>query len=154
MRSPLSDPFERMNLTLCVGALAASLALAPLNFTVSLGIGALIEAVSFRALRRATQQLFSGGIAGGSAWSALFSMRFLFLGAAIFVALKAGAHPVGLVLGLSTMVPAAIIVALRTPVPPAPEQAGAVPPPDDPSWDEWNPWLARERDPEEREDEL
>ncbi len=154
MRSPFSDPFERMNLTICAGALATSLALAPASFTVSLGIGALLEAVSFRALRRATQQLFSSQIGGSKAWSALFSLRFLFLGAAMFVALKDGAHPIGLVLGLSTMVPAVVIVAIRTPVPQAPERDDPVPAPDDPSWDEWNPWLAHGRDPEEREDEL
>ena len=79
-------------------------------------------------------------------------MRFLFLGLAMYVALSAGANPFGLVLGLSMIVPSVIWVAWRQ-VPVVPLSAtGDVPPPDDPSWDEWNPWLARERDPTEESD--
>jgi hypothetical protein len=72
------------------------------------------------------------------------------LAAAIALALRAGAHPVGLVLGLSTMVPAVIGGAWRTRPPIGNPEPG--PAPDDPSWDAWNPWLARERDPAEREE--
>jgi hypothetical protein len=54
---------------------------------------------------------------------------------------------VGLVIGLSLIVPSTIIAAwMARPelAPPTP-----APPPDDPRWDEWNPWLAREREAEE-----
>jgi hypothetical protein len=68
------------------------------------------------------------------------------------VAIGAGAHPVGLVIGLSTIVPAVVIAAIRhEPMASVPAVPG--PPPDDPSWDEWNPWTASERRPAEEDDE-
>ena len=122
-----------------------SLAFVSTVFSLSVAVGTAIEAVNYRVLRRATDRLFSGQLTGGRAWSAAFALRFFFLGAAMTVAILAGAHPVGLVLGLSTIVPAAIVVAWRKRPTAAP--ATAPPPaPDDPSWDRWNPWLARERD--------
>ncbi len=54
-----------------------------------------------------------------------------------------GAHPVGLVIGLSTIIPAAILEAWRAR--PLIESAATGLAPDDPAWDRWNPWLARER---------
>jgi hypothetical protein len=56
---------------------------------------------------------------------------------------------VGLVLGLSLILPAALIEAWRS-RPPIVEDAPALPE-DDPGWNDWNPWLARERldDPED-----
>ena len=144
----LSDPFERANLTLSAGAIATSFAFAPSAFTASLAAGAVLEVANFRALRRAKQRLFSGEIQGGFVWSALFGLRFALLGIAMYVVLRSGADPIALVLGLSLIVPATLWVAWRTPAPVVPASALlAVPPPDDPSWDEWNPWLARERRP-------
>lgn len=141
------DPIERWNLGISAGAIAASLALAPPPFTAGLAVGAVLEALNFRVLRRATRRLFGGEIAGGRAWTGGFALRFLFLGVAMAVAIDAGAHPVGLALGLSTIVPAVVVYAWRNP--PAGDPASPAPPPDDPSWDEWNPWLARERPPAE-----
>jgi hypothetical protein len=69
------------------------------------------------------------------------------------VALHQGAHPVGLVLGLSMIVPAALAGAwMKRPAAAAGEEAPA-PVPDDASWDDWNAWLARPRDPEREDDE-
>lgn len=146
------DPIERLNLTISASAIAASAALAPPTFTAGLAVGALLEAANFRSLHRATQRLFGGQLAGGRAWTGGFALRFLLLGAAMFVALEAGAHPVGLALGLSTIVPAVVLYAWRNP-PQADAAALAGPPPDDPSWDDWNPWLARERRPADEDDE-
>ena len=144
----LSDPFERANLTLSVGAVATSFAIAPPGFAASLAVGAVLEVANFRALRRAKQRLFAGEIQGGWAWSALFAMRFALLGFAMYIALRSGADPIALVLGLSLIVPATLWVAWRMPPPVIPASALAeVPPPDDPSWDAWNPWLAAERSP-------
>jgi hypothetical protein len=142
----IPDPFERANLTLSAGAIAAAFAIAPAGFTASLAAGAALEVANFRALRRAKQRLFAGEIRGGGAWAALFGLRFALLGFAMYVALQAGADPIALVLGLSLIVPATIWVAWRMPpaVVPASALAAALPP-DDPSWDDWNPWLARER---------
>ncbi len=141
---------ESMNLGISAGAVAAAFALASPVFAASLAFGAAIEAVNFRALRAAASRLFAGDLAMGKAWAAGFGLRFGFLAIAISLALSAGAHPVGLVIGLSTTIPAVVLGAIymRPPV----LETGPAPPPDDPSWDAWNPWLARERDPAESEE--
>ncbi len=142
---------ERLNLGISASAVAAGFALASPTFAASLAFGAVIEAANFRALRGAALQLFGADLAMGKAWAAGFGLRFGFLAIAISLALNAGAHPVGLVLGLSTTIPAVLIGAIwmRPPI----LEAGPAPPPDDPSWDEWNPWLARERDPAASEED-
>ncbi len=57
----------------------------------------------------------------------------------------AGAHPLGLVLGLSIAMPATIFAALWN-RPEIVEQAlQEVPPPDDASWDQYSVWRADER---------
>ena len=134
------------------GALATSAALAPPPFTASLALGVALEAVNYRALRRSTELFFGGELQGGKAWSAGFGLRFAFLALAMTVAVGAGAHPVGLVIGLSTIVPAVVIAAFRQkPVAAVPATPG--PPPDDPSWDAWNPWTASERVATEEDEE-
>jgi ATP synthase I chain len=143
------DPIERWNLGISAGAIAASLALAPATFTAGLAVGAALEAANFRVLRRATQRMFGGELRGGRAWTGGFALRFVLLGAALYAAVHAGAHPVGLALGLSTIVPAVVLYAWRNRPASDPAAAQTVAPPDDPSWDDWNPWLARERRPVE-----
>lgn len=141
------DRTEQLNWTIAGGALATSAVLAPPPFTLSLALGVALEAVNYRALRRSTELFFGGRIQGGRAWSAGFGLRFAFLALAMTVAVGAGAHPVGLVIGLSTIVPAVVIAALRSrPLGSRPALPG--PPPDDASWDEWNPWTASERRPD------
>lgn len=138
------ESIERLNLAFSVGAVATSAIVASPLFTASLALGALLEVVNFRAMRRASELLFAGTLQGARPWTALFALRFAFLGAVMFVAIEAGAHPIGMLLGLSAIVPASIIVAART-RPPVANSCVDVPPPDDPSWDNWNAWLARER---------
>lgn len=141
---------ERLNFGISAGAVAAGFVLASPAFATSLALGAAIEALNFRALRAGASQLFGGNLVAGKAWAMGFGIRFAFLAVAISLALGAGAHPVALVLGLSTTIPAVVIGAwLQRPAidPDAPAIAA-----DDPSWDVWNPWLARERDPSEDEE--
>jgi hypothetical protein len=140
---------QRWNLTFTAGAVAASLALATPVFAVSVAVGAALEAVNLRALGRWAEMLFSGGLAGSRGWSIGFGARFLLLAFGIGAALFLGAHPVGLVIGLSLMIPAAVIGAWRT-RPPIVQDAPALSP-DHPDWDRWDPWLARER-PEDDEE--
>ena len=142
------DPIERTNLALGAGAAAASWWLVTPAFALSLGFGALLEAVNFRGLRRSAEFLFGGYIHGGS-WQGLFALRFGLLVIGIGAALAFGAHPLGLLLGLSLIMPAAIFEAWRA-RPPIDETAPALAP-DDPSWDRWNPWLARENDPSDED---
>lgn len=145
------DPIERLNLTISAGTVAASYALASPLFAASVALGSALEAMNFRALRAGAQRLFTGDLAVGQLWALAFAFRFVALAAAIFFSLRSGAHPVGLVLGLSSIVPAALAGAWlqRPPVHPAePEPPLAS---DDPSWDRWSVWLARERDVAEEE---
>jgi len=143
------DPIERTNFALSAGAVAASLVLATPAFALSLGFGALLEAVNFRGLRRAAQFLFWGEIASSRGWQAVFALRFALLVIGIGSALAFGAHPVGLLVGLSLIIPAAVFEAWRA-RPPIDPNAPALAE-DDPSWERWNAWLAREEDPKEED---
>ena len=138
------------SLAFSAGATAASWAFVSPRFAGSLALGAALEAVNFRTLFRYWQSALLGGERFGLAAFGSFGLRFVALGAFVWGALAFGAHPVGLLLGLSLVVPGVLIAAWRArpaPVPDAPALAA-----DDPSWDAWNPWLARERDPEADED--
>ena len=145
------DPIQRVNLKLSAGAVAASLALATPAFAISLLVGSLLEAANFHALRRSAQFLFWGEIAGGRGWAGVFALRFSLLAIGIVAALYFGADPVGLLIGLSLMMPAAVIEAWRT-RPTVDANAPALDA-DDPSWDRWNAWLARERDEDASEED-
>jgi hypothetical protein len=145
------DPIERTNLTLSAGAVAFSFVVASPGFAASLAIGALLEAVNFRGLRRQSQFLFWGQIRSGGAWTGVYGLRFGLLVIGIGAALYLGADPVGLLIGLSLIMPAAVFAAWRArPAidPNAPALAA-----DDPEWDRWNPWLARERAESDDEDD-
>jgi len=138
------------NLAFCAGAVAAGYALVSPRFAESLGLGALLESANFRFLWRGSRRiLLAGGSGAGPALGA-FVLRFVLLGGALWAALRAGADPAGLVVGLSLMVPAIVLAAWRAR--PEPGPAAPAPPPEDPSWDEWNPWLARERELPAEED--
>lgn len=138
------------NLAFCAGAVAAGYALVSPRFAASLALGAVLESANFNFLWRASERtLLAGGSGAGPALGA-FALRFVLLGGALWTALRAGADPVGLVVGLSLMVPAIVLAAWRAR--PVPGPLAAAPPPDDPSWDEWNPWLARERELPAEED--
>jgi hypothetical protein len=142
------DPIERTNLTLSAGAVAASLAFGSTAFAVSLAIGAALEAFNFRGLRRSAQFLFWGQIGSSGGWLGVYSLRMSLLVIGIGAALYLGAHPVGLVIGLSLIMPAAVIEAWRAR--PAVDPSAPTLPEDDPAWERWNAWFARET--EERED--
>lgn len=143
-------PMERLNFGISAGAIAVSAAFAPPAFTSSLVLGVALEAVNFRTLRLATARLLSGELQGGRAWTAVFAIRFTMLLGAMGLALAAGAHPVGLLIGVSTIVPAALLGAwwMRPPLDPtAPALA-----PDDPSWDTWSVWRGGEIPPAEEDE--
>jgi hypothetical protein len=126
------------------------LLLSPL-FAASLAAGAALEAANFRSLQRSCQAIFRSGVSSGGPAVTAFGLRFALLAAAVGLALYVGAHPVGLLVGLSLIVPSVVAAAWMSRPEPAP--ATPAPPPDDPSWDDWNPWLAREREPDDEEDQ-
>lgn len=142
------DPVERLNLAFAAGTAAISVVLVSPAFAASVALGAVLETANFRALRRAAAA-FLGLVPGSGLWIGGFGLRFLLLGVGVGVALWAGAHPAGLILGLSLIMPAVVIAAWRNRPPVVECPPG--PPPDDESWDAWNPWLARERAEEEDE---
>ena len=85
-------------------------------------------------------------------WSAAYGIRFVLLAIGIIAAVYFGANIIGMVIGLSLIVPATIIEAWRSRPPIDPNAPRLVN--DDPSWDRWNPWLARETEaPDEPEEE-
>ncbi len=138
-----------LSLALAAGAAAASWPLVSLRFAVSLVFGAALGAANFHALfafwERALLRRERAGVLGS------FAVRFALLGLLVWAALAAGAQPVGLVTGLSLIMPAVVFVAWRAR--PAPATDALALAPDDPSWEAWDPWRARERDPDEIEDE-
>jgi hypothetical protein len=143
------DPLERLNLGFSAGAVAVSALVATPAFVASCALGAALEAVNFRALRATSTRLLSGQLQGAPAWTAILGMRLSMLFVSMGVALAAGAHPIGLLLGVSMVVPAVLVGAwvLRPSVDPnAPALA-----PDDPEWDQWDAWRAAPR--RSREDE-
>ena len=138
------EPVQRWNLALSAGAVATSLALATPGFALSLAFGAMLEAINFRAMHRAARFVVFEAVGGVRGWIFLFALRFTLFSTAIGVSIYVGANAVGLVIGLSLIVPAVLIEAWRT-RPPVNPDAPALDA-DDPSWDLWNPWLAREQD--------
>jgi hypothetical protein len=136
---------ERLNFGISAGALAVSLAVAQPAFSASLALGVALEAVNFHALQVSTARLFAGQVRGGRAWALLFALRLGMLLGSMAVALAAGAHPIGLLVGVSTIVPAALLGAwwMRPPTDPSAPSL----PPDDPSWDLYSVWRAGEREP-------
>ena len=145
MTSPQS--IERLNLTLSASAVAATWWLVSPVFALSLGFGALLETLNFRGLHRQAQLLFFGQIRSGGSWTGLYGLRFGLLVIGIGGALALGADPVGLLLGLSLVMPVSVWVAWRQrPAidPHAPALAA-----DAPAWERWSAWTARERTPDE-----
>ncbi len=134
----------RLNLAVSASVTAVGYALVSPLFAVSVAAGAALEGVNFHYLLLSGTRLFEGQPVS---WNSGFALRFAFVGLGLGLALWAGAHPVGLVVGASLIMPIAVIEAWRT-RPPILRDAPALPA-DDPSWDRWNPWLARERDDEE-----
>jgi hypothetical protein len=136
-------PIERANWALGAGAVATCAVVGSPAFAFSVALGTLIEAFNFRGMALGALRLFQGDGAGRALWTGLLAMRFLLLGVALWLAVRGGVDPRGLVFGLSIILPASILGAWQ--VRPPSEETPPAPPPDDPSWDEWNPWLARER---------
>ena len=99
---------ERWNLGLSAGAVAASWALVTPHFATSVAAGAFIEAINLGAIHRAARRLFAGELMTAG-WVGGLAMRFVLLGAAIFVTMQAGADAVALLIGLSIAMPATLV---------------------------------------------
>jgi hypothetical protein len=134
------------SLAFSAGAAAASWALVSPRFAGSLALGAALEALNFRALFGYWRSALLGEGRIGLVAFGSFGLRFVVLAGAVWAALALGAHPVGLLVGLSLFVPGVLIAAWRALPEPEPDAPALAP--DDPAWEAWNPWLAREREPQ------
>lgn len=144
-------PIERLHLALSMAAVGLTLAAGSPRIAASVAGGAALGALHLRVLKSASLGLFRGRLGGGPIWISVFVLRFLVLAAAVQLAVWAGAEPIAFVLGLLLLVPAALAGAwwMRPRVLPA----ETLPAADDREWDRWDPWLARERDLEEVEED-
>jgi hypothetical protein len=139
------------NFAFSAGACALSAAAVSPRFAAGLALGALLEAANFRALWGSCERLLgTGGSAGGLAVAAL-GLRLGLLALVLAAALHAGVDAAGLLVGLSLILPATVLAAWRA-RPPVVADAPALAS-DDPAWDLWNPWLAREREPRGEDEE-
>lgn len=135
-------PAERINMGISAGAIAASFAFATPHFASSLALGAALEALNFRFLHGAGELLFGGVVNGSGPWVGVLGMRMGLFCGGLVAALLAGAHPLGLVIGLSLAMPATVIAALRHRPEIIDQPLATVPAPDDPSWDQYSVWRA------------
>ena len=133
---------ERLNLSLSAVAVAASFAFFSPWVAGSVAVGAILEALNFRTLHGAARRFFAGELAGSGLWLGVVGLRLSVLMAAIVLALGLGAHPVGMVVGLSMICPAVVIDAWRhRPAVIDPRECSEfVPAPDDPAWDRFSVW--------------
>ncbi len=143
---------ERLNLTFGLGAAAGAAAVAGPTFALSVALGTALELVNFRALYQASLILFSGQLTTAGKWLVVFGLRLVLLAIAMGVALRSGAHPVGLLLGLSSVVPAVLVQAWRSRPPVLDHPPLAALSPEDSSWDDYSVWrplgVSREADDE------
>ncbi len=111
-------------------------------------LGTALQTLNFRGLYALAQRAFSNEARAASG----FALRIPLFGLLVFVAIAVGVDAAGLLSGITLLVPAVVIAAwqARPRVLPASELPALAP--EDPSWDDWSPWLAREREREPDEE--
>lgn len=150
------DPIERVSFTLSAGAVGAAYLFASPTFANGMAVGAALEAFNLRMQVKAARVFFSGERPekmGAGPWVGGFASRFGFMGIALIGALYFGADPAGLLVGVSLAMPAVVVWAWRNR--PAVIDVEAEPglAPDDPSWDRWSLWAAKEVEPSDDDDD-
>ena len=130
------------------GAGLAAFAFAPPKFALSLLLGSALQTLNFRALYGLARNALAmnGRAASG------FALRLPLYGALVFVAIQAGVDAAGLLCGITTLVPAVAIAAWQSRPQPVPASELPSLAPEDPSWDHYSLWLAREREIEPSEE--
>jgi hypothetical protein len=143
------DPIERVSFTVSAGAVGAAAVLAPAPFALGVAVGAALEAVNLRIQVRTARRMFAGELAGAGVWVGGFGLRFLLMAVGILGALSLGTDPAGLAVGVSLAIPAVVYWAWHNRPAVVPIDPAAALPVDDPSWDRWSVWRAREVAPPE-----
>jgi hypothetical protein len=130
-------------------AALAAFALATPRFALSLLLGAALQTLNFRGLFGLAQSAFANQARAASG----FALRLPLFGGLVFVAIQAGVDAGGLLAGITTLVPSVVIAAWQA-RPRDAADVNALPAlaADDPSWDQYSLWLAREREVEREED--
>lgn len=138
-------------LVFIAAATLLAFALATPKFALSLLLGAALQTMNFRGLFGLAHAAFAREARAASG----FALRLPLFGALVFLAIGAGVDAAGLLVGITTLVPAVVIAAwqARPRDVASPETRPALAP-DDPSWDQYSLWLARERETERSEDSL
>ncbi len=132
-------PAEKLNLGISAGAVAASFALAPPLFAGSLAAGAMLGSVNFRFLHRTAEGIFNGLVQSGS-WIVVLVFRLALVFAGICAAMMSGADAIGLVIGLSLVMPASVAAAIWLRPQHVAAEPGPAIAPDDPIWDDYSVW--------------
>lgn len=133
-------PAEKFNVGLSAGAIATSAAIASPLFAGSVAFGAVLETMNFRYMHKTADAVFTGELPTGAGWIAVLVLRLGLMFAGIVAAMMNGADPIGLVVGLSLVMPATVAAAMwhrPAVVPIEPNDAIA---PDDPVWDDYSVW--------------
>ncbi|MDP6980045.1 MAG: hypothetical protein QF570_15820 [Myxococcota bacterium] len=146
-------PAEKLNLGLSAGAVAASFAVATPLFAGSLAAGATLGSMNFRFLHSAAELVFQGA-ARSAAWLVVLGFRLVLVFIGMGAAMTLGADALGLVIGLSIVMPATVLAAVWFRPEHVPTLPGPAVAPDDPSWDEFSIWrpLREKRRREEDDD--
>jgi hypothetical protein len=136
---------------LAFSAAASALAFAFVSprFALGLALGAALQTMNFRGLFGLARMAFALQARAASG----FALRLPLFGALVFLAIRAGVDAAGLLAGVTTLVPAVVIAAWQSRPRDAADTA-ALPAlaPDDPSWDQYSLWLARERETDREEE--
>ncbi len=132
-------PAEKLNLGLSAGAVATSLALATPLFAGSLAFGATLGSVNFRFLHTTAEGVFQGAVQS-SAWVVVLAFRLALVFAGICAAMLLGADAMGLLIGLSIVMPATVAAAVWLRPAHVPTMPGPAVAPDDPIWDDYSVW--------------
>ena len=133
-------PAEKLNVGLSAGAVAASFAVASPLFAGSLAFGAALETMNFRFMHRTADAVFAGVVPGGGGWIAVLVLRLTLMFAGIVAAMLGGADPIGLVIGLSLVMPATVAAAVWHRPEVGNQESLPALDPDDPIWDEYSVW--------------
>jgi hypothetical protein len=129
-------------------AALGAFALATPKVALSVLLGAALQTLNFRGLFGLARNAFAREARAASG----FALRLPLFGALVFVAIRAGVDAAGLLVGVTALVPAVVIAAwLARPRDVADLSALPALAPEDPSWDRYSPWLARERETEREE---
>jgi len=144
-------PAEKLNLGISAGAVTASFALASPLFAASLAAGATLGSVNFRFLHKTAEGVFLGFVQRGS-WVAVLVFRLALVFGGVCAAMMLGADAIGLVIGLSLVMPATLAAAVWLKPEHVPTAPGPAIAPDDSIWDDYSVWRPS-REPRRAPDE-